>query len=88
MTLAVDLKTRQLLDSVEIGGISEHVALSSSGKYVEATVAIGQERGFIRIFAIDGGKLREVASAQSGNWPQGATWSKDDRTILLAAMRR
>ena len=79
----VDLKTRQLLDSVEVGGISEHVALSTSGKYVEATVAIGQDRGFIRIYAIDGGKLREVASAQSGNWPQGATWSKDDRTILL-----
>jgi DNA-binding beta-propeller fold protein YncE len=79
----VDLKTRQILDTVEVGGISEHVALSTSGEYVEATVAIGQERGFIRIYAIDGGKLREVASAKSGNWPQGATWSKDDHTILL-----
>lgn len=79
----VDLKTRQVLDSVEVGGISEHVALSTSGKYVEATVAIGQERGFVKVYAIEGGKLREVASAKSGNWPQGATWSKDDRTILL-----
>jgi DNA-binding beta-propeller fold protein YncE len=79
----VDLKTRQLLDSVEVGGTSEHVALSTSGKYVEATVGIGQARGFIRIYAIDSGKLREIASAQSGDWPQGATWSRDDRIILL-----
>jgi hypothetical protein len=79
----VDLKTRQILNSVEVGGTSEHVALSTSGKYVEATVGIGQARGFIRVYATDGSKLREIASAQSGNWPKGATWSKDDRTILL-----
>ena len=90
----VDIATGQLVSSVNVGVTSEHVALSSNGKYAEVTLQnnstvppgdpnYNSRRGVISVLAVGQGSLQPVASADSCHWPQGATWSKDDKTILL-----
>ncbi|HTZ59094.1 MAG TPA: YncE family protein [Acidobacteriaceae bacterium] len=90
----IDLNTNKVVDSAVVGETPEHVVLSPDGNYLEVTVANGSAvpvnspkynsvHGLMRIFRVSDGKLTEVASTNTGHWCQGATWSRDGRTILL-----
>ena len=90
----VDLTTNTVLDSVVVGATPEHVVMSPDGKYAEVTVGnnatvlvtapnYNSVHGLMRIFAVNNGKLTEVANTVTGHWCQGATWSSDDHIILL-----
>lgn len=90
----VDLSNNSVVDSAVVGETPEHVVLSPDGNYVEVTVANGSAvpvnspkynsvHGLMRIFRISNGKLTELAATNTGHWCQGATWSRDGRTILL-----
>jgi len=39
--------------------------------------------GLLKVFAVGDGTLTFVAQADTGHWGQGATFSKDDKIILL-----
>ena len=91
----VDLVAGRMVDSFVVGATPEHVALSSNGRYAVVTIAnrasipptdpnYATRHGLIRMLALSpDGKLTEVASSETGHWCQGATWSGDDKTILL-----
>jgi DNA-binding beta-propeller fold protein YncE len=89
----IDLKTDKIVNTVEVGPTPEHVALSPDGRYLEVTVVNGSSAnptsaqfspfGLLQVYRVDGSKLTLAAQAQTGQWGQGATWSRDGRTILL-----
>ena len=90
----VDLATNTVADTSEVGPTPEHVVLSPDGKYAAVVVANGSANsptapnyatthGLFLVYGVDSGKLAKIASADSGHWCQGATWSKDDKVLLL-----
>jgi DNA-binding beta-propeller fold protein YncE len=89
----IDLKTDKVVNRVEVGPTPEHVAISPDGRYLEVTVVNGSSAnptsaqfspfGLLQVYRLNGPTLTLVAQAQTGQWGQGATWSKDSRTILL-----
>jgi len=89
----LDLQSGQLVNSVEVGMIPEHVALSPDGKYLAVVVANGSAAdpasadyhpyGLLKVFRVDGARLTPAGEAHSGAWCQGAAWSKDNRSLLL-----
>jgi DNA-binding beta-propeller fold protein YncE len=89
-----NIATGNITASVVVGPTPEHVALSADGRYIAVVVANGtasvrsapdfkQVLGLLKIFAVGDGTLTPVAQSDTGHWCQGATFSRDDRTILL-----
>ena len=90
----VDLTSDTLSDSATVGATPEHVVLSPDGKYAAVVVAnsaansltapnYATTHGLFLVYGVADGKLTKIASADSGHWCQGATWSKDDKVLLL-----
>lgn len=89
-----DLATGKVVSSVVVGPTPEHVALSGDGRYIAVVVANGTASvrsdpnfnkvlGLLKIFSVGGGTLTPVAQADTGHWCQGATFSRDNKTVLL-----
>ena len=90
----VDLRTFKQVLSLPVGRVPEHATLSPDGKHLLVVLAngaantktdptYGKVRGILKILAVGPGTLKEVASARSCHWNQGAAWS-DDGTVILA----
>jgi DNA-binding beta-propeller fold protein YncE len=89
----IDMKINTVVNTVEVGPTPEHLVLSPDGKYMEVTVVNGSSSrptapgyhdfGFLKVFKVDGANLMQVAEAHTGQWGQGAAWSKDGRVIVL-----
>lgn len=89
----IDMKTNQVVNTVEVGPTPEHLVLSPDRKYMEVTVVNGssskptapgyRDFGLLKVFKVDGPNLTQVAEARTGRWGQGAAWSKDGKAILL-----
>lgn len=89
----VDLRSNQLVQSIEAGNTPEHVALSPSGRYLQATLINGsnaqpsspnfRDHGELKLFRVDGGRLAPLAETKTGRWCQGAGWTADETRILL-----
>ena len=89
----VDLKAHRLALSLAVGQTPEHVTLSPDGKFALLVLAngaataksdpkFGARTGIVKIFAVEPGKLTEVAHADSCHWAQGATFSQDGKLVL------
>ena len=89
-----DIKTGQVVASVDVGPTPEHVALSGDGKYAAVVVANGSANdihdakwgttfGLFEVLKVGDGTLTPVAQAHSGHWCQGATIASDDKTFIL-----
>jgi DNA-binding beta-propeller fold protein YncE len=90
----VNLTTDTVADTSEVGPTPEHVVLSPDGKYAAVVVANGAANsltapnyatthGLFLVYGVADGKLTRIASADSGHWCQGATWSNNDQVLLL-----
>jgi len=94
----IDLKSNppRVVDSVTVGQTPEGVALSGDGAYLAVTVMNGSNRakthpafndfGLLQVYSIQGTKLTKVGEAKVGHWCQGAAWSKDNKTLVIACM--
>jgi DNA-binding beta-propeller fold protein YncE len=89
-----DIATGTVVQSVEVGPTPEHVAMSADGKHVAVVVANGsasvrsdpkwnQVLGLLEIYRVDGDKLTAAGRSDTGHWCQGATFSRDGKTVLL-----
>ena len=89
-----DLATGRVTASVVVGPTPEHVVLSPDGRYIAVVVANGTASvrsdpkfdkvlGLLKVYAVGDGTLTPVAQADTGHWGQGATFSKDNKLILL-----
>lgn len=89
----VDLRTFKQVLSLPVGRTPEHATLSPDGKHLLVVLAngaantktdptYGKVRGILKILAVGPGTLKEVASARSCHWNQGAAWSDDGKVIL------
>ena len=89
-----NIETGTVAASVIVGPTPEHVAQSADGRYIAVVVANGtasvlsdpkfnQVLGLLKIFAVGDGTLTPVAQSDTGHWCQGATFSRDNKTILL-----
>jgi DNA-binding beta-propeller fold protein YncE len=89
-----DIATGNVTASIVVGATPEHVALSPDGRYIAVAVANGTASvrsdpnfskvlGLLKLFAVGQGTLTPVAQSDTGHWCQGATFSRDNKTILL-----
>jgi DNA-binding beta-propeller fold protein YncE len=89
-----EIATGNLTASIMVGPTPEHVALSPDGRYIAVVVAngtasvrsdpnFGKVLGLLKIFAVGRGSLTPVAVSDTGHWCQGATFSRDNKAILL-----
>jgi DNA-binding beta-propeller fold protein YncE len=90
----VNLASGDIAASVDVGPTPEHVAMSPDGKYVAVVVANGTASvrsdpkwdavlGLLKIYKVGDGTLTADGQADTGHWCQGATFSKDNKTVLL-----
>lgn len=90
----INLTTDTVADTSEVGPTPEHVVLSPDGKYAAVVVANGAANsltapnyatthGLFLVYGVADGKLTRIASADSGHWCQGATWSNNDKVLLI-----
>jgi DNA-binding beta-propeller fold protein YncE len=90
----IDLATNTVSDTADVGPTSEHAVISPDGKYAAVVIENGSSptltgptfattHGLFLIYGIADGKLTKIASVNSGHQCQGATWSKDDKVLLL-----
>jgi DNA-binding beta-propeller fold protein YncE len=89
----VDMKTNSVVNTIDVGPTPEHLVLSPDRKYMEVTVVNGSSSrptapgynsfGLLKVFKVDGATLTQVAEAKTGQWGQGAAWSRDGKVILL-----
>jgi len=94
----VDLRARRMVSQVDVGVTPEHIALSPSGRYLEATIINGSnapasspnhhDHGVMAIFRTNGTSLEPVTQIETGAWCQGATWSDDEKRVLLQCAAR
>lgn len=89
-----DIKTGEVVASVETGAAPEGLVLSPDGRYVVVDAGNGSPNspsspdfnksfGRLEIYSVGSGSLTPVAQADTGHWCQGETFSKDGRTILV-----
>jgi len=81
-----------------VGITPEHVALSPRGRFLEVTVINGSnapsssanhhDHGSLVILRPAGMTLRPVTQTETGAWCQGATWSDDEKRVLLQCAAR
>lgn len=90
----VDLRTGAVAQSLDAGITPEHVALSPSGRYLQATLINGsnadpaaasfRDHGLIKLYRVTSdGLLEPLAETRTGRWCQGAGWSGDESRLLL-----
>ncbi|MEI9927329.1 MAG: YncE family protein [Sphingomonas sp.] len=89
----LDLNGGKVVDTIDVGAGSEHLTLSADGAYLAVTVGNGSNArvgsaeyhpfGLLKIFRVEGPKLTFVTEARTGQWCQGAAWTRDHRAILL-----
>ena len=90
----IDLHSKAVVQSIEVGATPETVTLSPDGKYLSVVVANSasvQQRaptyndvlGLLRVYRVEGGNLRPIAVLENGHWCQGATFSNDSKTLLV-----
>jgi DNA-binding beta-propeller fold protein YncE len=94
----VDLRAGRMLTQIDVGVTPEHVALSPSGRYLEATLINGSnastaspnhhDHGTMVIFRVHGTNLEPVNQVETGAWCQGAAWSDDEKRVLLQCAAR
>jgi len=94
----VDMKATppRIVDTISVGQTPEGVAMSPKGNFVAVTVMNGSNKpkaspfysdnGLLKIFAVRGTKLTQVAQAPVGHWCQGAVWSRDEKTVVVQCM--
>jgi DNA-binding beta-propeller fold protein YncE len=89
----VDLREGRMVEQLDAGIGPEHVGLSPSGRFLEATINNGttapltspayHKSGLMIIYRVEGMHLVPAAQTQTGGWCQGATWSSDEKLVLL-----
>lgn len=88
------IATGTLAQSQEVGPVPEHIAMSADGSHVAVVVANGTAsvrsdpkwntvQGLLEIYRVGDGTLTPAGRAQTGHWCQGATFSRDGKTVLL-----
>ena len=88
-----DLRTMKLASVTRAGRTPEHVLLSPDGRHVAVVLANGAATsktdpawnkviGLFKVYALENGRLREVARADTCHWAQGAAWNASG-TLLL-----
>ncbi len=94
----IDLKQNppRIVDNINAGQAPEAASVSRNGAYVAVTVQNGSARaktqqgynshGLLKIFRVERSRLRFVAEAKIGAWPQGVVWSNDGRTLIAQSM--
>jgi DNA-binding beta-propeller fold protein YncE len=89
-----DIASGKVVQSVEVGPTPEHVAMSGDGKYIAVVVANGTASvrsdpkwdsvlGLLEIYKVGNGTLTPAGRSDTGHWCQGATFSRDNKTLLL-----
>ena len=74
----------------------EGMMMSSDGKWVAAVLHAGSTRpkdapqfkpnGVVVLFSVDGGKITKASEAPIGVWSQGASFSRDGKTLVVQNM--
>lgn len=89
-----DIATGKLVTNQEVGLTPEHITMSGDGKYIAVVLVNGtalvptdpnwnKVLGLLKIYKVgDDGTLTLAGSAQTGHLCQGATISRDNKTIL------
>ncbi|MDB5578395.1 MAG: Mandelate racemase [Bradyrhizobium sp.] len=90
---ALDLVTGKVTTTIDAGSGAEHLALSPDGRFLAVTVGNGSngrpgspgynEFGLLKIFAVSGPQLTFLTEARTGQWCQGAIWTRAGGAILL-----
>jgi DNA-binding beta-propeller fold protein YncE len=94
----VDLRRGRLVGQIDVGVTPEHVGLSPSGRFLQATVINGSnapaassnhhDHGTMVIFRARGAELEPLARIETGAWCQGAVWSDDEKFVFLQCAAR
>ena len=94
----IDVRARppRVVDTISVGQTPEGVKVSPDGSVIAVVVMNGSNKAKDSPFYNDGGRLvllraigmrlGKVAEAPIGHWPQGAAFSPDGKTILVANM--
>ena len=94
----IDLKAKppRVVDTISVGQSPEGVKVSPDGSVTAVVLQNGSNRpkespfynegGKLMLLRVTGTSLSKVAEARIGNWPQGAAFSADGRTILVGNM--
>jgi DNA-binding beta-propeller fold protein YncE len=89
-----DIKTGEVVASVETGAAPEGLVLSPDGRYVVVDAGNGSPNspsspdfnksfGRLEIYSVGSGSLTPIGRADTGHWCQGEAFSKDGKTILV-----
>jgi DNA-binding beta-propeller fold protein YncE len=90
----IDLKATppRVVEFLNVGQTPEGVLFSPDGKLVAVTVMNGSnkpraspfygDRAILRLYGVEGTKLRPLSAAWMGRWPQGIAFTPDGKTIL------
>src|SRR5205823_4762347 len=94
----VDLRQDRMVAQLDTGLTPEYAGLSPSGRFLEVTINNGttapasspahHEKGLMIVYAVRGTQLTPAAQTETGAWCQGATWSNDERLVLLQCSAR
>ena len=94
----IDLRSRppRVVDTITLGQSPEGIKVSPDGSVIAEVVVNGSNRpkespfynegGKLVLLRVTGTSLSKVAEARIGNWPQGAAFSADGKTILVSNM--
>lgn len=94
----IDLRREpfRIVDTISVGQTPEGITVSPDSRLVAVTVMNGSNKpadspfhgpGLVRILRIGAdGKLAVVGEGRVGTWSQGATFSRDGRTLLVGNM--
>jgi DNA-binding beta-propeller fold protein YncE len=87
----------EIVGTADIGHESlEGMMMSSDGKWIAGVAHAGSTRpkdapqykanGMVVLYRLDGNKLTKVSEAPIGAWSQGASFSKDGKTVVVGNM--
>lgn len=91
----IDVRRNTIVSLAEVGVTPEHMTISPNGKFLGVMLVNGSAGSpgtpgynpfsIFRIYRIKGRSLKPLAETRIGRLGQGATWSRDGRTLLLLA---
>jgi DNA-binding beta-propeller fold protein YncE len=87
----------KIADTIDTGHESlEGMMMSPDGKWIAAVLHAGSTRpkdapqykpnGMVVLFSVDGGKVTKASEAPIGVWSQGASFSRDGKTLVVQNM--
>jgi DNA-binding beta-propeller fold protein YncE len=87
----------KIVDTADVGHESlEGMMMSSDGKWIAGVAHAGSTRpkdapqykpnGMVVLYKLEDGKLTKVSEAPIGVWSQGASFSKDGKTVVVGNM--